>query len=443
MERFCRRFAAHMNFTATTDRRRAIEGADFINTQIRVGGNAARVKDEKIPLIYGLIGQETTGASRSGPWSAPSCCLGHTVQVDKDVFMMPTRMWQEIQDQPDVAERLIQVAGAPAGPGAGGAAQGAPGPGAPIAACRSDLHQVTRLILSGTGASLAACRVGQYAFMQYAGLLPHVLPAAELDYVQPAPGTLVILVSQSGQSLETQTAVDTLKARSIPFWGITNNPDSYLAQHADRALLMNAGEEVSSATKTYLATLMLFGLLAGGDRAIGQVPADLRATLAAAADPINRWAEALLDARGGYILGMGSLGATASQGALLMKEKTFLHIEGMSLSEFRHGNIEVVTPGLPIIVLAVTPAESAAAVQHAEYFASIGADVRLITDSPVVAGRLPADRILQVQNSGDAYTGQIQVVVPLQLLAERVAVRKGHDVDGFRYIAKVVDKYKL
>ncbi len=66
MEGFCRRFAENLNFpvtiTATTDRRRAIEGADFINTQIRVGGNAARVKDEKIPLSYGLVGQETTGA---------------------------------------------------------------------------------------------------------------------------------------------------------------------------------------------------------------------------------------------------------------------------------------------------------------------------------------------------------------------------------------------
>jgi len=173
------------------------------------------------------------------------------------------------------------------------------------------------------------------------------------------------------------------------------------------------------------------------------IPADLRATLAASAGPISRWAEALLDTRGGYILGMGALGATAFQGALLMKEKTFLHIEGMSLSEFRHGNIEVVTPGLPIIVLAVTPAQAAEAVKHAEYFASIGAEVCLITDSPVEASRLPADRILQVQNGGDAYTGQLQVVVPLQLLAERVAVRKGHDVDGFRYIAKVVDKYKL
>ncbi|HYF79632.1 MAG TPA: SIS domain-containing protein [Symbiobacteriaceae bacterium] len=349
---------------------------------------------------------------------------------------MPTRMWQEIQDQPDVAARLLEAAGG--GTGGARAAQGAT-----IAACRTDLRGVTRLILAGTGASLAACRVGQYAFMQYAGLLPHVLPAAELDYVQPAPGTLVILVSQSGQSLETQTAVDSLKARSIPFWGITNNPDSYLARNANRALLMHAGEEVSSATKTYMATLVLFALLAGGDQAAQHIPADLHATLAAAADPISRWAEALLNTRVGYILGMGPLGATASQGALLMKEKTFLHIEGMSLSEFRHGNIEVVTPGLPIIVLAVTPAQAAEAVKHAEYFASIGAEVCLITDSPVEASRLPADRILQVQNGGGAYTGQLQVVVPLQLLAERVAVRKGHDVDGFRYIAKVVDKYKL
>lgn len=356
--------------------------------------------------------------------------------------MMPTRMWQEIHDQPDVAERLVLEAAGGAGEGAGAphASEGAAGV---IAACRSDLRHVTRLILSGTGASLAACRVGQYAFIKYAGLLPHVLPAAELDYVQPAPGTLVILVSQSGQSLETQTAVDTLKARAIPFWGITNNPDSYLARHAHRVLQMNAGEEVSSATKTYMATLVLFSLLAGGDRAVKQLPSDLRTTLAAAADPIQRWAEALLTTRVGYILGMGPLGATADQGALLMKEKTFLHIEGMSLSEFRHGNIEVVTPGLPIIVLAVTPTETEGAIRHAEYFASIGADVYLITDSPVTGSRLPMGRILQVQNSGDEYTGQLQVVVPLQLLAERVAVRKGHDVDGFRYIAKVVDKYRL
>lgn len=339
---------------------------------------------------------------------------------------MPTRMWQEIQDQPGVAERVVQGAG-----------------DGTIAACRSDLRNVTRLILSGTGASLTACRVGQYAFIKYAGLLPHVLPAAELDYVQPAPGTLVIIVSQSGQSLETQTAVDSLKARAIPFWGITNQPDSYLARHADRVLLMSAGEEVSSATKTYMATLVLFALLAGGDRPLGQLAADLRATMAAAADPISRWAEALLSTQVGYILGMGTLGATAEQGALLMKEKAFLHIEGMSLSEFRHGNIEVVTPGLPILVLAVTPAETAEAVKHGEYFASIGAEVYLVTDAPVAGSRLSPDRILQVQNSGDEYSGQLQVVVPLQLLAERIAVRKGHDVDGFRFIAKVVDKYQL
>jgi glucosamine--fructose-6-phosphate aminotransferase (isomerizing) len=340
-------------------------------------------------------------------------------------------MWQEIQDQPKVVERLLQ-----------GAGEGGPAPAA-IAACRDALRGVTRLILSGTGASLAACRVGQYAFMTYAGLLPHVLPAAELDYLRPAPGTLVILVSQSGQSLETQTAVAALKEREIPFWGITNNPSSHLAQHADQVLLMHADEEISSATKTYTATLVLFALLAGADRPLLNLPADLRATLDAAATPIARWADALMDNKVGYILGMGALGAAAAPGALLMKEKAFLHIEGMSLSEFRHGNIEVVTPGLPIIVLAVTPTETAEAVRHAKYFASIGAEVYLITDSPVAESNIPPERILQVENSGDAYTGQLQVVIPLQLLAERVAVRKGHNVDGFRYIAKVVDKYQL
>lgn len=328
--------------------------------------------------------------------------------------MMPTRMWQEIQDQYDVALRLTGTE--------------------PVA-----LTGIQRLILAGTGASLAACRAGQYAFMKYAGLLPHVLPAAELEYVAPAPGTLVILVSQSGASLETQTATLMLKERGISFWGVTNNLQSPLAQAADRVLWLNAGDEISSATKTYTATLLHLVRLAGG--VIRHVADDIRATLAAAAEPVERWAEALLEQQVGYILGMGPLAATAAVGALLMKEKALMHVEGMSVSEFRHGNIEVVRPGLPILMLAATPDAVAEAVQHARYFASLGADVYLVSDAPV-HGMAP-ERVLQVSNQGDEVVGAIPAVIPLQLLAERIAVRKGYAVDGFRFIAKVVDKYAL
>ncbi len=336
---------------------------------------------------------------------------------------MTSQMWQEIQDQYDVMQRVE-------------------GQVQHLERLSRQLGHVKRLILSGTGASLYACRAAAYAFMKHARLLPHVLPAAELGYVHPEPGTLVILVSQSGQSLETQQAVQMLKERQIPFWGVTNNRDSHLGKGADELLFMDAGSEVSSATKTYTATLGLLCLLAKGAQT-GPLAPGIQATLGAAAPVADLWATELLEQDVIYLLGMGPLGVTAEAGGLLLKEKTFIHASGMSVSEFRHGNIEVVRPGLPIVLLASTADACAEAVKHGEYFASLGAEVYLVADAPVVSDRIPPQRILQVHGFGDEVLGQLTAVIPLQMLAERIADRKGYDVDGFRYIAKVVDTYKL
>jgi len=345
-------------------------------------------------------------------------------------------MWQEIQEQPAVAQRLLQAwLGTPAG--------AAPQAGL-LAQCRDELRRADRVVLAGTGASLAACRAGLNAFVRCGSTLPHVVPAADLPGLAAkvlGPESLVILVSQSGESLETRTAAEALKARGVPLWGITNNPDSYLARAADRALPLHAGEEVSSATKTYLATLLLLMLLAGAGRCLDRVPADLAETLRRSEEPVGRWAAALEGEPVGYILGLGATVPVAAQGALLLKEKTFKHVEGLSLSEFRHGNIEVMRPGLPLLLLAPTPRCAAEAVRHGAYLASLGAAVFLVTDSPV-QGMAP-DRVLQVQNRGDELLGALQVLPPLQLLAERIARQQGYDVDGFRYIAKVVEEYKL
>lgn len=339
---------------------------------------------------------------------------------------MSSRTLTEIREQYDVALRLTQ----------GGADL--------IASLRAELAQVQRLVLMGTGASLLACRAAQYGFVQYSGRLPHVLPAAEVDWLVQVSGpeTLVLLVSQSGQSYETQLAIQALTAAGIRFWGVTNNPDSALARQAERVLAMDAGEEVSSATKTYTATLLLLFRLAGADR-LEHISEDVRRTLAAAEPAVAGWAAALQDAAALYVLGMGWLGATAAQGALLLKEKTAIPSEGLSLSEFRHGHIEVVRPGLPLLVLAATAPAAGAALQHAEYFAGLGAAVYLISDAPLRSDRIPPEQILQVCNSGDGITAQIPAVIPLQLLAERIARGRGRDVDGFRYIAKTVDRYAL
>ncbi|MEW8978976.1 MAG: SIS domain-containing protein [Symbiobacterium sp.] len=407
---------------------------------------------------------------------------------------MTTRMWQEIHEQPAVARRIIETWRTERA--------------ALLADCRAELRGAERVILAGTGASLAACRAGQYIFVRCGRLLPHVVPADDLT--GPAarllgPESLVILVSQSGESLETREAVRALRAGGVRLWGITNDPSSLLAREADQVLPLDAGAEVSSATKTYLATLLLLLLLAGAGGCLQHLPDDLEETLRRSAEPVARWAAALAPAQAGYILGLQQFGPIAAQGALLLKEKASLHFEGLTVSEFRHGCIEAVQPGLPILLLASTPAGAAEGLRHAAYLASLGADVRLITDAvpaedmrlgcdgtraelgraagaagpqpaagptrstPAATARtpqtppgartpgaegerqppgasptaiLPSDRVLVVQNRGDRVLGMLQAVVPLQLLAERIARELGHDVDGFRYISKVVDSYQ-
>lgn len=343
---------------------------------------------------------------------------------------MTTRMWQEIHDQPAVARRLLRTWQAEKAE--------------LLAECQAELRRADRVVLAGTGASLAACRAGSYAFIRCGRLLPHVIPADDLS--GPAarllgPGSLVILAPQSGESLETRSAVASLKSRGVRLWGVTNNPESHLARQADRVLLLDAGEEVSSATKTYLATVLLLMLLAGAGKCLAHAPDDLEETLRRSAGPVARWVAELAPAQAGYILGLHNLAPIAAQGALLLKEKAFLHFEGMSVSEFRHGCIEVVGPGLPILLLAASPEGAAEAGRHAAYLASLGADVRLIADAP--ADALPQDRVLRVQNRGDRVLAMLQVVVPLQLLAEGIARQLGRDVDGFRHIAKVVDTYRF
>ncbi|TJY43554.1 SIS domain-containing protein [Cohnella pontilimi] len=314
--------------------------------------------------------------------------------------------------------------------------------------CRAALAAYKQLILMGTGASLNACKIGQYAFMKYGGLIPHVIPASDVALLDRSldEDTLVILVSQSGQSYETQVAVEYLKKRGVTVWGITNNEHSALGTGADETLLMNAGEEVSSATKTYVATLLILFTLAAGEEAgfppqLRQIPDAIRESIRRSEERISEWAAALEKHDNFYLLGAGAFGVTAQQGALVLKEKTFQHVEGMSLSEFRHGNIEVIRPGLPIVILAAADSVDDS-LKHAEHLVSLSALVYLVVDRDVRLPSISQERIIVLPGQPNQLLAQICAVLPLMLLAEKIAALKGHDIDGFRYISKVVDQYQ-
>lgn len=343
---------------------------------------------------------------------------------------MKTRMWHEIQDQYEVAKEVIKNYHEQAGP------------------LSMELAKKKRVFLMGTGASLIACMASRYAFIKYGSFIPEVMAASEINYAldRMDSETVVILVSQSGQSYETQEVVKILKGKKVELWGITNEPGSTLARNADRVLLMNAGVEVSSATKTYMATILILYMLAAAQNkmqmeSIANIPEDIKQTLAMCQSPVDALAKKLSKKSVIYITGIGPNSQTAAQGALMLKEKTFINAEGMALSEFRHGPIEVVKPGLPIIITASSPEVVKVAVEHMKHLAGLSASVYIITDNLVVDASIPEENIIRVSNRCQEVFSQISEVIPLQLLAEGIANINGYDVDGFKYISKVVDKY--
>ncbi|HEY5582971.1 MAG TPA: SIS domain-containing protein [Ruminiclostridium sp.] len=344
---------------------------------------------------------------------------------------MRTQMWKEINDQGEVAQKVIDLYSLK------------------LDKYNSMFTGKNKILLLATGASLNACDAAKYAFSKYRGIIPHVIPAAETNYIADNidKDTIAILVSQSGESLETKIIAQLLKDRKVEFFGMTNNPESFLASKADEVLLLHAGQEVSSATKTNMASLLiLYILAAGNDKAAMQelqkIPNAITKTLSLANESVPLLVEILKDEKNVYILGVGMNAPTAKQGSLLMKEKTFIHTEGLSVSDFRHGSVEVIEEGLPIILCASTSSSIKEAAHHARYLKNLGADVYLIVDNALEAEiGVPESSIVKVAQSEDEIFSSIINVIPLQLLAEGIAAAKGYDVDGFRYLSKIVDKY--
>lgn len=344
--------------------------------------------------------------------------------------MKQTAMWNEIQDQPEVAKKVLD----------------AYMPKADY--FRNLLLGKKQLILTGMGASLHACQMAKYIFLKYSNLMPQIIPSDELTYLLEAitEDTLVIFISQSGESYETKEVGKMLKEKEIEFWGITNDPGSSLAKTASEVMLLHCGKEISSATKTNMASLLILCTIAAGyDQQVREVILQIPELLRQSLDQTKNWAEETADflilADNAYILGLGANAATAMEGALMMQEKTFIHTGGTSASDFRHGTVEVTSPGLPIILAASGAENRTMAENHAQYFYNIGAHVFFLTDTKLVEDINIANKEAKVPYCPIEELSPLLFLMPMQLLAEATARKKGLDVDGFRYLSKVVAEY--
>ncbi|MGI5899165.1 MAG: SIS domain-containing protein [Christensenellales bacterium] len=298
------------------------------------------------------------------------------------------------------------------------------------------------LFLIGTGASYNACAASKHAFAMHKGKIPQILYAAEaLGYPDSLfSGAAAIVVSQSGQSHETKLLCEKLKNTSAVLIAVTADEASVLARSAHAVIPIRVGNEVSSATKTYTATVLMLYMLACGKAPYDLLQEDVALTLRLLDDRMEElfpWLEA---AGHGYVAGIGSLSASAAQAALMLKEKCFLCYEGMSVNELRHGTIETVEKGTPIIMMSTGEEGCKEAALHARFLCKIGAKVLFIHDSGQPLD-VPRATCVKIRCNAPPEFAHIAHAMLPQLLAERFAREKGYAVDSFRYITKVVGEY--
>ncbi|ASR51632.1 MAG: glutamine--fructose-6-phosphate transaminase (isomerizing) [Blastomonas fulva] len=317
----------------------------------------------------------------------------------------------------------------------------------------SDIDRVT-IIACGTASYVGM--IGKYWIEQLARVPVEVDVASEYRYRDPvlSPGMLGVVVSQSGETADTLAALRHMKAGEVTTAGIINVPTSSMAREVDLLLPTHAGPEIGVAsTKAFTCQLAVMAALAVNlARAKGRLsqaeeaeivrhlieaPAAINAALAHDAE-IEAMAHTIAQARDVLYLGRGPDYALALEGALKLKEISYIHAEGYAAGEMKHGPIALIDEAVPIIVIAPSGPLFEKTVSNMQEVRARGGKVVLISDAEGLAeageGCLATIEMPKVH----PLIAPLVYAVPVQLLAYHVAVAKGTDVDQPRNLAKSV-----
>ena len=318
-----------------------------------------------------------------------------------------------------------------------------------------DFHGVDRLTLVACGTASFACHVAKYWFEQIAGLPVDVDIASEFRYREPplSNKSWALFVSQSGETADTLAALRYAKDKVAKIVAVVNVPTSSIAREADLALPIMAGVEVGVAsTKAFtcqLITLALLALKAGVDRGrvdaaqLAQHLTDLAALpglmnhAMGLSGEIAKIADDLAKAQDVLFLGRGAMYPLALEGALKLKEISYIHAEGYASGELKHGPIALIDAKVPVIVLAPRDGLFDKTVSNMQEVMARHGKVLLISDAKGVdeAGK-GVWRALKMPEAG--IFAPILYAVPAQQLAYFTAIAKGTDVDQPRNLAKSV-----
>ena len=320
----------------------------------------------------------------------------------------------------------------------------------------SQLRACERVVICACGTSWHAGLVGEYLIERFARLNVEVEYASEFRYRNPVltPGKDVVLViSQSGETADTLAAVRQARAAGVLTLGLCNAVGSTIARETDAGVYLHAGPEIGVAsTKAFTAqvtVLAQIALLLGTERgvlsqdelkthldALAAIPAQLQ-TVLAQDDRIQRIARDYRLASNFLYLGRGVNFPVALEGALKLKEISYIHAEGYPAAEMKHGPIALIDRFMPVVFIATREATYEKVVSNIEEVAARGGSILAITDE----GNRDLDRlaevVIEVPKTLDAFE-PLLTVVPLQLLSYHIAVLRGCNVDMPRNLAKSV-----
>jgi glucosamine--fructose-6-phosphate aminotransferase (isomerizing) len=319
----------------------------------------------------------------------------------------------------------------------------------------AQLRDVGRIVLTGCGTALHAAMVGEYLIEQLAHIPVEVEYASEFRHRNtPMTGdTLVFAISQSGETADTLGALRESRRKGYRTLGICNNVASTIARESDGGVYMHAGPEIGvAATKSFtsqVTIITLIGLLLGrmrnlstaeGSRiihALETLPEQIEEVLALS-DEIKAIAKKYADIGGMLFFGRQCNFPVALEGALKLKEITYLFAEGHPSAELKHGIIALVRPDLPSLFIAPDDTVFSKNLNNIEQVKARKGPVIAVT-TPRGAKQLDnhADDIIVIPHAPD-YVMPILNAVPLQLLAYHLAVTLGRDVDKPRNLAKSV-----
>ncbi len=352
----------------------------------------------------------------------------------KEIFEQPNALRNTLRGRTDSREGRVVLGG--------------------IAEFTRELVKARRFILLGQGTALHAAMIGDYLLEDLAKIPAEVEYSSEFRYRNPIieDGSVVIAVSQSGETADTLCAMEEARDRGALTLGVVNVVGSSIARATHAGVYLRVGPEIGVAsTKAFVGQVMALSLLAlfiGRRRFLSaeqvgqylheleQVPERIETILAQSAAIRDATAK-YIDRENWLFLGRGHNYPVALEGALKLKEISYIHAEGMPAAEMKHGPIALINEGMPCVFVATHNSQYEKIISNIQQVKARGGRVIAVATEGDKSIRQHADEVFYVPDMPEPMQPLV-TVVPLQLMAYHAAVLRGHDVDKPRNLAKSV-----